>query len=443
MPEVNVIPYTPRYPEIHELLNQRRFTVLVAHRRFGKTVLAINHLLRRALTCDKPRGCYGYVGPLLKQTKKVAWTYLKHYSSTITNRRINESELRIDLPNGASIWLFGADNPDALRGSYFDGVVMDEVAQMKAEVWGEIIQPMLADRKGWAVFIGTPKGVNLFSEIYYSALKWQQDGNPDWAALMFPVTRTNAIDEAEIARLKNEQSENTFRQEFLCDFTASNDNNLVDMQVVMDAMERKIDPEIVRRWPVVIGVDIARFGDDATVFFTRQGKQAYEPVVIHKMNNVDVAHMLVGYINERKPVCVNIDQGQGTGVIDLVRGLVQSSVIINEIPFGSKALQPERYVNRRAEMWDLMRGWLNDEASLPNSIDLKAELTAPQFSYDVQGRIRLESKDLIKQRLGGKSTDLADALALTFAVPVAPVRPEELRTQSAQRKPYDPFGGRR
>ena len=102
--------------------------------------------------------------------KAIAWSYLKHYTSPIPYCKINEGELSIILPNRATIRIFGADNPDALRGLYFDGVVMDEVAQMKPEVWGEIIRPALADRKGWAVFIGTPKGINLFSQMYDLAL---------------------------------------------------------------------------------------------------------------------------------------------------------------------------------------------------------------------------------------------------------------------------------
>lgn len=434
------IPYEPRYPELHATLEAHRFSVLVAHRRFGKTVLAVNHLLKAAVTCQKPMGCYGYVGPLLKQTKKVAWSYLKHYSRYLPNRKINESELRIDLPNGASIWLFGADNPDSLRGSYFDGVILDEVAQMKPEVWGEIIQPMLADRKGWAVFIGTPKGVNLFSDIYHSALARQQAGDKNWIALLYPVTRTQALDSEEVERLKGELSDNAFRQEFLCDFTASSDNNLIPMADAMDAMERTVDQELVAEWPVIIGVDIARFGDDATVFFARQGLQAYEPVVMRKLRNTDVAHLLIGYIHERKPQVVCIDQGQGTGVIDIVSDLAKDTgASIIEVPFGSRALEHKRFVNRRAEMWTLMREWIGKGASLPYSPDLLAELTAPRYSYDAEGRIRLEAKDLIKERLNGKSTDLADALALTFAAKVAPKVGVKISQARSRRKPYDPF----
>ena len=89
----------------------------------------------------------------------------------------NESELRVDLVNGSMIRLYGADNPDALRGPYLDGVVLDEFADMKPEVWHEVVRPMLADRRGWATFIGTPKGKNEFYRLYQNALKDDRRGS--------------------------------------------------------------------------------------------------------------------------------------------------------------------------------------------------------------------------------------------------------------------------
>ena len=155
------IPYKPRYPDVHERLSAARYSVLVAHRRFGKTVLAINHLIRAAVLCGRPRGHFGYVAPMLHQARTVCWDYLLHFTAKIPGRVVSRRDLAVNLPSaggGARVRLFGASNPDALRGLYFDGVVLDEVAQMKAEVWEEIILPALADRQGWAVFIGTPQG---------------------------------------------------------------------------------------------------------------------------------------------------------------------------------------------------------------------------------------------------------------------------------------------
>lgn len=453
------VPYKPRYPDVHEALETHRFIVLVAHRRFGKTVLSVNHLLKQALLCEKERGMYAYVGPLRNQAKATAWDYLKKYSAPVPGRKVNEGELSIVLLNGAVVRVFGADNPDALRGLYFDGIILDEVAQMKSEVWSEIIQPALADRMGWAVFIGTPKGVNLFSELYETAAERSAHGDPNWLALSFPVTKTNALPEAEVDRLRKEQSDNVFRQEMLCDFTASCDNVLITIDEATQAMETSVDIETMRAWPIVIGVDVARFGGDSTVFFARRGLYAYQPVVLNHMSNTDVAHRLMAYIAELSPSYVCIDQGQGTGVIDLVRDLTTtSSVRIVEIPFGSQALKPDLYANRRAEMWVSIRDWIRGGGHLPNILALKAELTAPTYEYDAKGRIKLEAKEDIKERLNGRSTDLADALGLTFAVRVFPDRnsvfpewDEHYGSKAASKlrdrvfgedsEPWDPFKG--
>lgn len=417
-----VIPYHPRYPEIHSLLERKRFAVIVAHRRFGKTVLALNHMLKQALLLDRPLGRFAFIAPQLKQAKEATWAYLKHFTSVIPGRQVNESELSIFLPSnggGSKIRIFGADNPDSLRGAYYDGVVLDEVAQMKPEVWQEVVRPMLTDRKGWALFIGTPKGVNLFSELYYKALQKQSEGHPDWAAMSWPVDKTTALSPKDVEDLRQELSENAFRQEMLCDFTASSDYTLISLDEVQTAIDRALDEEAVMRWPLVLGVDVARFGDDATVFFRRRGRRAYEPLILRGLSNVDVAQRLVAFIAEHKPRLVNIDQGQGTGVIDMVRDLVRGhDVVVNEVPFGSRANDPDRFANRRAEMWHSIRDWLRAGGKLPLGPAtelLKAELAAPTYSFDVAGRIRLEAKERIKDRLR-RSTDLADALALTFAV---------------------------
>lgn len=422
MEKLIVIPYTPRHPqgEIHAALETRRFVVLVAHRRMGKTVLAVNHLLKAALTCERERGSFAYVGPFRNQAKTIAWDYLKRYSAPVPGRVVNESELFILLPNGARVRIFGADNPDALRGLYFDGVVLDEVAQMKREVWEEVIRPALSDRKGFAVFIGTPKGINLFSELYDAACGNEAGKDPDWMALRYPATATNAIDAVELESLRAEMGDNAFRQEYLCDFTASSGNALISIDEVKAAMWPRVDAEDMAHWPLVVGVDVARFGEDATVFFPRRGLFAHEPTVLRKLSNTEVAHRLVAFIAERDPAYVFIDQGQGTGVIDLTRELTRGrSTVIVEVPFGSRANRDRKYVNRRAEMWTELRDWLRAGGQLPEDERLLAELAAPAYDYDAAGRIRLEAKDAIKERLN-RSTDRADALALTFAVPLEP-----------------------
>lgn len=433
------IPYKPRYPAVHRALESHRFVVLVAHRRFGKTVLSVNHLIKMALCCRIEHGSFAYVAPFRNQAKNIAWGYLKHYTAPLPGREINESELSVLLPNGSRIRVFGADNPDALRGLYFDGVVLDEVAQMRPEVWGEILMPALADRKGWTLFIGTPKGVNLFSELYLRAqhaMKPGDDYDPDWLALCFRVDETHALEDSEVERLRRELTPNAWRQEMLCDFSASADDVLLPIDLVTEACSRRVEYSDVGGMPVILGVDVARYGADASVICKRQGLQVFSPVVMHDLDNMLLADRIAGAIVEHQPHAVFVDAGQGQGVIDRLRHMGHAVI---EVPFGSRPLQEGRFLNRRAEMWYGIREWIRAGGCLPDIPELKAELSTPVYWYDAAGRIVLEPKDKIKERLGS-STDIADALALTFAAPVGlpddPVEDELMRIAGQHKGPH-------
>lgn len=408
------IPYAPRYPQtvIHRELETHRFCVLVAHRRMGKTVLAVNHLIKRAIVDRKPRGFYAYIAPFRNQAKQIAWDYLKHYTAPIPMLKVNEGDLAITLPNGATIRIYGADNPHALRGAYFDGVVMDEVAQMKPEVWGEIIRPALADRGGWAVFIGTPKGVNLFSQMYEKALNLEAAGDRDWKAMLYSVDQTGVIPPQELEALRREMSENEFRQEFLCDFNAAADDSLISIELVREAAARGYQQSDYALAPVVLGVDVARFGSDSSVIFRRQGLVAFPPIVIRKLDNMMLADRIAREIHEHQPQGVFIDAGQGQGVIDRLHQLGYPVV---EVPFGGAAARPDRFANRRIEMWCDMRDWLKSGGAIPPDPLLQADLSAPTYGFNQRGLMILEPKDKLKERIG-RSPDLADALALTFTV---------------------------
>ena len=272
--------------QIHEALMTSRFAVLVCHRRFGKTVLAINSLIDDALRCTKKNGRYAYVAPFLKQAKQIAWLYLQEYSMGIEGVRKNEGELWIEFPNGARITLYGADNAEAMRGIYLDGIVMDEVADMKPHVWGEIVRPALADRKGWCIFIGTPKGMNTFYELYEYA-----QNDPTWYAAIFRADETNLpwLDDNELEMARGTMSEASYRQEFLCDFTASMDNVLITIDMVSDAAKRVVPNEkYLVGLPKILGIDVARFGDDRSTIQRRWGHVAFEPIVFNKLDNMDL-----------------------------------------------------------------------------------------------------------------------------------------------------------
>ena len=416
--------------------NLARFSVLALHRRAGKTELAIMELLNRALKFDKDLGLFFYIAPFLKQAKAIAWARLKQKVEPLARFgavEINESECWVRFPhNGAMIRIFGADNPDAMRGVRLDFVVIDEVAQIKPEVWDDICQPALSDRKGGALFIGTPQGVNLFSELYYKAQVL-----PDWHAALYTVNDTQAIDPEEVERLQRDMAETSFAREYLCDFSASGDDQLISLSDAEIAGRRVFGPKDMDHAPKVLGVDPARFGDDRSVIFMRQGLVAHKPDVYRGIDNMDLAARVAAKIIEEKPDAVFIDAGAGSGVIDRLRQLGHDVI---EIPFGGKATRPDLYINRRTEMWFEMRDWLHQGGGIPNDSGLKQELATPSFKYDNQGRRMLESKDDIKKRLqGGASPDMADALCLTFASHVRKRSPLDALRVKTDHRDYDPY----
>ncbi len=216
------IPYAPRGQFLSYHNRKQRWACVAAHRRCGKTVACINDLIKGALTCTKPNARFAYIAPLFTQAKDVAWTYLKHFTATIPGVETNESELRVDLPNGARIRLYGADNYDRMRGIYLDGVVLDEYADMDPRAWAEVIRPALSDRQGWATFIGTPKGRNAFFEIMHGGETFGGAVNdPDWFSMTLKASETKLVADEELAAMRKVLTPEQYEQELECSFDAA------------------------------------------------------------------------------------------------------------------------------------------------------------------------------------------------------------------------------
>ena len=188
----------------------------MAHRRAGKTVAAINDLIRAAITCKSPMPLFGYVAPFRSQAKSVAWDYLKYFSRPIA-KSSNEGDLIIELLNGAKIRLFGADNADAMRGLGFDGLYLDEYGDFKPSVWGNVIRPALSDKQGWCVFGGTPKGKNQFWNIYETSRKLPNE----WFSLSLPASKSKLLPESELQAAQAQLAEDQYLQEYECSFEAA------------------------------------------------------------------------------------------------------------------------------------------------------------------------------------------------------------------------------
>jgi len=410
-----IIPYKPRFPQtlVHPELDKKRFFVLVAHRRMGKTVLLVNHIIKQAILNKRPDGRYAYLAPFLRQAKLISWDYFKRFTSVIPGIKVNESELKITLPNGANIYIFGGENAEALRGTFLDGIAIDEYSQIKADVFPEIIRPTLSDRNGWCIFSGTPKGMNQFYDVYNQAQKLESEGDPHWGHALYRADETGVINPEELEQVKSVIAENTYRQEYLCDFSAASDNVLITIDQVADACKKEYIESQLLKAPTVMGIDVARFGDDSSIILWRSGLKCYEPKVFKKMDNMTLVGEIAKVYNELKPHAVFIDAGRGEGVIDRLR---QLHYPVTEVNFGGKATNPH-YNNKRTEMWHSIKEWIENGGSVPNVPALKSDLVTPTYDFDSANRMRLEPKDKIKERLG-RSPDIADALALTFALPV-------------------------
>jgi len=210
--------YVPRKAFIPFHQRSNRFAVLVCHRRAGKSFSAVHELLIRALYTPKKNGRYAYIAPLYRQARDIAWSYLKEAARPFvtSEKEIRESELRVRLVNGSWITLYGSDNPDSLRGLYFDGVILDEFGDCRPSLWTEVVLPTLADRHGWAVFSGTPRGLNHFYKVAEHAKK-----DPDWFFMDLRASTSGLLSDATLKDIQSQLTPEQYRQEFENDFRAA------------------------------------------------------------------------------------------------------------------------------------------------------------------------------------------------------------------------------
>lgn len=262
-----------------------RFAVLVAHRRFGKTVAAINDLIRACFAVDKKDVRVAYIAPYLSQAKAVAWDYALEYTIDIPDIKINHSELRIDFNNGSRFRLYGADNYNAMRGLYFDAIVCDEMADFPHSAWPTVLRPSLTDRKGSCTFISTPKGKNEFWELYEHA-----KSDPTWWSGMYKASQTNILDPEELEEAKITMGEDRYEQEFECSFEAAIVGAYYAMEMKTAMEDNRIttvpyDPSVgvVTAWDLGIG-------DSTAIWFAQYVGQEIRVIDYYENSGVGLDH---------------------------------------------------------------------------------------------------------------------------------------------------------
>jgi phage terminase large subunit len=278
-----VIPYAPRkaFMPFHE--RTQRWACLIAHRRAGKTVAAVNDIIRSAMFARSSNPLYGYCAPYRSQAKSVAWDYFKFYAAPVT-RDVNESELTVELVNGAKIRLFGADNADAMRGLGFDGIYMDEYGDFKPSVFGNVIRPALSDKQGWAVFGGTPKGKNQFWEIYETATRIPSE----WFLLRLPATSSGILPATELAAARAQLAEDQYLQEYECSFEAAILGAFFGKEMREAEQQGRIcqvpyDPN----YPVYTAWDLG-YRDDTAIWFYQLGRGEIRVIDFHAVSGADI-----------------------------------------------------------------------------------------------------------------------------------------------------------
>ena len=284
-PQRGINAYQPRkwFVDFHNRPN--RWSVMVCHRRAGKTVACIADLVLSALVTNKRNARFAYVAPLYRQAKDVAWMYVKELTADIPRMQYNEAELRADFPNGARVRLYGAADSDSLRGLYMDGVILDEFADMSPSVWGEVIRPLLADRNGWATFIGTPKGHNNFWDV------WQQaQGNPEWFSLMLRASASGILSDAELKSASLGMSEDQYAQEFECSFEAAIAGAYYGREMAQADREGRVCPV---EWEPSAKVHTAwdlGFTDDTAIWFFQVIAGEVRVIDHYAASGKDIAH---------------------------------------------------------------------------------------------------------------------------------------------------------
>ena len=314
----------------------------------------------------------------------------------------------------AQAQLWSEENPDAFAGAHNHYGIMyqfDEASGIPPNIWsvvdGVFTEPIL--HRYWFCFSNPRRPSGEFFECFHKAKEFWYNRNLDSRSV--EGTDVNMLN--NIVKRYGDDSDEA-RVEVKGQFPRQGDSQFISRELVDDAVDRELQPDPFE--PLIMGVDVARFGDDSSVIFFRQGRDARSipPVNFKGLDNMALANKIAYYIDMRRPDAVCIDAGNGTGVIDRLR---QMKYRVHEVWFGGKS-EREEYANARTCMWADIRDWLPG-GCLPDCDELISDLVAPEYRYRANSdKILLEPKDDMKKR-GLRSTDWADAMACTFAVKIS------------------------
>jgi len=323
-----------------------------------------------------------------------------------------------DLKKGTRYWgvegrLWSAENPDAYAGVHnFDGVmvIFDEASGIDDSIWA-VTSGFFTENtpnRFWLAFSNPRRNTGYFYEAFNSKREF-------WKSKIVDARAVEGTDKQVYEQIIAEYGPESAQAhvEVYGMFPNAGDDQFIPADVVDAAMKREKYKDLSA--PIIIGVDPARFGADATVIAVRQGRDIVNISRYRGDDTMTVVGHVIEAIEEYKPTLVVIDEGGlGAGIVDRLK---EQRYKIKGVNFGNKAKNPIMYGNMRAQMWGEMREWLKS-ASIPSDRFLKTDLISPMMKPDSRGTIFLESKKEMKSR-GLASPDAADAICVTFAFPVA------------------------
>lgn len=412
---------------------------IIWHRRAGKDSCALNMTARDMF---KRKGNYWHLFPEQSQARKAVWNGIDKSGRRILDQflppkirtRADSQDMLIETTFGSTWQLTGSDRYDSLVGANPVGVVFTEWALSDPTAW-DYIRPILVENGGWAMFITTPRGRNHAYTTHQRALQ-----SDDWYAQRLTIEDTGLITQEQVQAERDVgMSEAKIAQEFYCDFEAEVEEQFIPSAAVTAC--RSYPAVSFAHDELVMGVDVARFGDDDSAIVMRRGRDArtIPAQIFSKLDTMQFAARVAEQINKHRPDGVFVDEGGlGAGVVDRLR---QLGFDVTGINFGAKS---DRFVpgaarasNKRGEMWSTMREAIKAGMALPDDDRLEFELLAPTYTYDAGNAIVLEKKADMKKR-GVPSPDVADALALSFAYAVEPRSVKAIQTDYDDDN-YDPI----
>lgn len=429
----------------------RAFTVWP--RRNGKDLVGINIVAAKAL---QRVGLYQYIAPFSKQVRLIIWEgadgtgkkFIDYIPKQVIARKLDQ-EMKIWLKNGSMIQLCGSDNPDSIVGANPVGQVYTEFPLHKSGIWG-YMRPILRENGGWAYFNGTPRGLNHAYTLFKAAEK-----NPEWFTEHLTCLDTGypTLEDIEAERRAG-MVESLIQQEYYTDWTASSEETLIPIEFVQKAMQLELTASQYDFAPRIIGVDpaYAEKGDRA-VICRRQGRMVWPMEVFQGIDPMALAARVAYHMKTWKAHWCFVDAGRGEAVWSRLNQLGFEDRVI-PVHFDG-ATTDDLYHRKKDEIWGRMKAYIchpYNTPSLPKDEALDIDLSAPMFEINDRGKMQIENKKALAKR-GFRSTDLADALALTFSEDISeePILTEEMKrlgvteetlelfNKANQRNDYDPL----